>query len=99
MQNRFAVCLFPPRGCASISVQSANHLCLSRGGTFVTFCVARRVRGGCGANTSPPAPARTDSILEDEIDFIAAGQRGRVGDTLSYLIADDAHCVSECYWG
>ena len=45
------------------------------------------------------AAARTDSILEDEIDFIAAGQRGRVGDTLNYLIADDAHCVSECYWG
>ena len=45
------------------------------------------------------AAARTDRILEDELGFIAAGQRGRVGDTLSYLIADDAHCVSEYYWG
>jgi hypothetical protein len=45
------------------------------------------------------AAARTDGILKDEIHFIAAGRRGRIGDMLSYLIADDAHCVSEHYWG
>ena len=45
------------------------------------------------------AAARIGSIIEDEIDFIAAGQRGRLGDMLCYLIADDANCESEYYWG
>ena len=66
-------------------------------------CVFARVMSGFVVGEElrlhDAAAARTDRILEGEIDFIAAGQRGRVADTLSYLIADDAHCVRECYWG
>ena len=45
------------------------------------------------------AAARIDSIIEDEIDFIAAAQRGRLGDMLCYFIADDANCENEYDWG
>ena len=44
------------------------------------------------------AAARINIIIEDEIDFIAAGQRGRLGGMLSYLIADYANLCGEYGW-